>query len=530
MKIARLPSKRKNIIIIIILVIGLPLLTYAAYQVVQLVTNASADNEPKNIILSNLTTSSAVISWTTDSSTRGTVSIVKSGTEGSPILDKRGNDKRFTHYVELTSLEPNTTYSFVITSGDTKYTTANNKSFTFKTAPISATTPTPNPIHGTVDGVSGDDVIVFAMLKDKSGYPVSTTMPSGGNWIMDLSTIRSVAEKALVISNANTNLVVLAISGTEKGSFIKGSYSELFDSNGKLNSTQVLSLKSDTTLYSYFPTVAKFEVEETQDTTEETPTEETPTEEEPTTDDKTIKLVKDLEWIDMVTTTSNGWTSGASTIRITNLTDTGFTVIWVSASSEQGYVNYGTSSSSLSSEAIDERDSVAKKGTYYVHSVSLTKLQPETKYYYEVISGKSTYDNSGKKYSVTTFKTLSSAPAYVSITGSTSNMPASNEAIIVAQIKDTDSTGSSGNSGYISTVVGDNGKWLLSVADSRTSDGSAYFEYTSSDKMYFSALSTTSNPEELSVSMSKISDDVTVTLPNATSTTVVKKLSNYGVI
>ena len=47
-----------------------------------------------------------------------------------------------------------------------------NVTMSFKTAPITAGTPTPNPIHGTVTGSSGDDVIVYAM-KDKSVYPVS---------------------------------------------------------------------------------------------------------------------------------------------------------------------------------------------------------------------------------------------------------------------------------------------------------------------------------------------------------------------
>jgi len=51
MKIARVPSKKRNILTLIILLVGLPLLVYASYQVVQIVTKASADTEPKNVLI-----------------------------------------------------------------------------------------------------------------------------------------------------------------------------------------------------------------------------------------------------------------------------------------------------------------------------------------------------------------------------------------------------------------------------------------------------------------------------------------------
>ena len=112
MKIAQLPSKRKNLTTIIILIIGLPLLVYAAYQAVQLVIRAGADPTPKNVIISNISTSSATISWVTEGQTKGSVVPILSGNEKSPVLDKRGDERRYTHYVEITSLEPNTKYTF----------------------------------------------------------------------------------------------------------------------------------------------------------------------------------------------------------------------------------------------------------------------------------------------------------------------------------------------------------------------------------------------------------------------------------
>lgn len=541
MKIARLPSKRKNIILILILTIGLPILIYASYQVVQLISNASADTQPRNITLSNLSTSSAVISWVTDSSLRGSLTLVENGTEGTPVIDKRGNDKRYTHYIELTGLNPNTAYNFVITSGNVKYTAIDNVEFTFKTAPIASDAPTPNPIYGTVENISSDDVILFAETQDKSTYPVSTTMPDGGNWIMDLSAFRKTDDKSLVISSSKTSLVITAVSGFNKGGLVSGSYSELFDSNGKLNATKTILVGSNNDLYSYFPSAAKFEKivsatdnqdaknDDNNDTTTNTDTNNSANT-ETSTGGKVFRIVQDLTWTNMISNSNVIWSYGATTVQVTNLTDTGFTVTWISRDSEQGYIKYGTSVSSLSNQAIDERDSVTSKGDYYTHSVSLTRLQPETKYYFNVFSGDDIYNNNENSYNATTFATLSSAPAYVSISGVVQNLPSSREAIVIAYLKDSDGAGSSGSSEVLSTMVDDNGKWILSIADSRTIDGSGYFEYTNADKIYFKIISTAETQDVVSKSLDGItSNDIELSIVDTTSLNV-NKLSSYGVI
>lgn len=549
MKIARIPNKKRNLILIIALVIGLPLITFAAYETVQYISNASADTKPQNILISNVTTSSITITWTTDSQTLGSVSLLEDGKEQTPVVDKRGNTKRYTHYVELSSLEPNTTYDFLITSNTTKYASQDNTQFSFKTAPVSTDAPTPNPVVGSVSGVSGDDVIIFATLKDKSAYPVSATMPSGGNWIIDLSAQRKISDMSLVLSSESTNLVLVAVSGSNKGGTISGMYSELFDTDGKLNTAKTLSIASDSTLYSYFSSEAGLLASDTG-TNEESGT-DTNTNDNTSTDDsnsgstssnnstsvktedggRVFRLVQDLNWVDMSTTSQTGWSYGASTIEITNVTDTGFTVIWVSQASEQGSVTYGTSTSSLSSQALDERDGVANKGSYFVHSVSISQLQPSTKYFFKVISGSTTYTNNGSYYTVTTFPTLSTPPTYVSVSGVVSNIPTSKEGIVIAYIKDMDNTGSSGTSIPISAVFDEDGKWIMSIADSRTSDGTAYFEYTSLDKMYFDVVSTTVKPETVPISMDGItSKTISLTLSDTSTISSVERLSDYGVI
>jgi hypothetical protein len=531
MKIAQLPSKRRNLVTIIILVIGLPLLVYAAYQVVQLAIRAGADPTPKNVVISNISTSSATISWVTEGQTKGSVVPILSGNEKSPVLDKRGDGRRYTHYVEVTSLEPNTKYTFNIISEDKKYSTVDNLKFTFTTAPITATVATPNPVYGSVIGGSQDDVIIYIFYKDKSTYPVSTIIPNGGNWIADLSGLRKISDKELLVAGSGTNLTVIAVAGITKGAKVEGTYSTLFDSNGKLKDTNIFAISSVSDIYSSFPPIAMLRIvsadvvdDKDNDGGNVTPPVDND-DNEVVNGDRVFRLVMHLQWVNMVGGESVTSTTGESSVQITNLTDTGFTVVWVSSKKEEGSISYGTSTENLDNEAIDERDGLTNRSTYYVHSISVAQLQASTKYYFTVKSGNEVYDT---VFNTTTFATLSSPPPFQSVSGVVNNMPSTDEAVVIAYISDEDGSGTAGNGTKISTLVDENNRWVLSVVDSRNSAGTEYYEYTSGDKLNLSLLSTVdTNPK--TESMSGItSRDITITAGGVD--TSVDKLKSYGVL
>lgn len=549
MKIARLPStRRKNLTTILILVIGLPILIFASYQVVNLISKAGGDVTPKNVIISNLTTSSVTISWTTEEKAQGSVVPVLNGNEKSPVIDKRGYSTRYTHYVEITDLEPDTSYDFLIVSNNSKYSDEGGKEFAFKTAPVTADAPTPNPIHGSVQGASGDDVVLYALYKDKSVYPVSTIMPSGGNWIVDLSTFRKISDKSLVITGSTENLVIIAVSQNGTGAVVEGVYSDLFDSNGKLKETNPLEISTKENIYTYFPPQAQLETYALNEeepppyvppVVEEEPEEQEEQEEEPPVEedlDREFQLRHDLNWIDMVKggTTSVTGTTGEDSILITNLTDTGATILWVSDEKETGSVEYGTSVEELNEKAVDERDGLTNKGSYYVHSVNLSRLEPEKKIYFKVISGEEEFDNDGKYFSFTTFATLNSPPPFESITGTVDGIDGENEVAVVGYIKDNDETGSQGNSVKMSTVTDEDGKWILSIADSRTEDGVEYFEYTDEDTFVFDILATnnvdTKNESLKGISERDIELEVTASDNSGTKYTKIDLLDTYGIL
>jgi hypothetical protein len=537
MKVATVPTKRrKDLIIIAILLVGLPIVVFASYQVYQFFIRASVEAKPQNVVLSNLTTSSVTVSWTTEVSATGSVIPVSNGQEMSPVLDERGTGKTKTHYVVLTSLEPNKQYEFFIVSNSEKYDSEGEESFSFKTAPITAQAPTPNPIHGTVSGASGEDIVVYAMLKDKSANPVSAIMPRGGNWIMDLSALRTVNDGSLVSVGPSTNFVLVAVSGLEEGAILEGTFSELFDSNGKLKDVNSLNVAENTSLYLPFPE------ESFLGSAPEEPVEEvevvTPEQESPLLDEEDFErdyqLTKDVDWTDIVT--SGGSTvsapTGEDSVRIVNLTDTGFSVVWVSEESEEGYIKYGTSSSSLSSEAVDERDSVSSKGEYYVHMSSTSRLLPETEYFFEIISGNETYDNNGSKYTVTTGATLSSPPPFDSASGDIDGLPDHGEAVVVAYVEDGDGTGTGGRSSEMATIVDDNARWILSIADIRNSDGTSYFEYTSGDVLKLDVVTTfpTDSHEEGTQGVGERDVRIVVNESQATTDSKVSLLGNYGIL
>jgi hypothetical protein len=544
MKIATVPSKRKKELITIgILLLGLPLVIFASYQAYQFVTKASAEAQPRNVLLSNLTTTSVTVSWVTDIKSSSSVVPVVGNSEKSPVIDFRGTGKRYTHYVELKNLDPNSEYQFIIVSDGKRYTNEGSKNFVFRTAPITADTPTPNPIHGSVKGGANEDSIVYAVLKDKSTYPVSAVVPTQGNWIIDLSILRKVSDKSLVLVSGTTRLVIVVVSGVNKGSVIEGTYSELFDSSGKLKDVYSLILVENTTLYTHFPAASMLEVYSAPVITPVTPTtpsspstdeEDEEEEEEAGTFSRTFRIIHQLEWIDMVTGegTASGDT-GAESVQITNVTDNSFTVVWVSQNKEEGYIKYGTSKDSLSLTGSDERDGLMSKGLYFVHSVSVSTLQAATDYFFEVISGTNTYNNDGNKYIVKTFPRLTSSPSFDTASGVVDGMPEHKEGVIVSYIKDEDGLGSQGQSNKISTLIDENGKWVLSIMNSRVSDGSSYFEYTPEDSLYLSVVTTFPTSSQTK-KISDIAQDIDLSLGVGSGVgvgyTKVELLGNYGIL
>lgn len=534
------PYQKKQIRFVLVLLFGIPVAVFLVYKGVQYISQATGDPTPQQVVVSNVTTNSLTLSWTTSKEVEGYVVPVLDGVEQSPVGDKRDDEKRNNHYVELRSLEPDTEYSFTLMSDDEKYSSGNEGAYKFKTAPVGTDTPVPNPVHGTVEGSAVEDVIVYVLFANKSVYPVSTIVPSSGNWYVDISAFRSVEDKKLIKTTDETELVLLGRNGPSEGYVEQGAYSSLFDSNGKLKDIYTFEIGAVDNLLSYFPISAVLgsaeEIVEPSDDDEgddsSPPAEDTSDDEEDSEPPSSTYTIKhDIVWEDLVSgTTSLNLENGESTILLTNVTDVSFSVVWRSAIKEDGYIKYGLSKTDLSVEASDYRDSLSSLGSYSSHIIESDRVEPDTTYYFEVYSGDSVYDNEGEKYSVTTLPTLASAPPFETKSGKILNAGSDpSDWVLVFKLIDNNELETLGSSGYVSTIADEVGDWTITIGDARSEDGDSYFSFSNSDILQAFFVGAESKKFDFSLAQEDIELDI-LDIGQISTMESVKLLSDYGII
>ncbi|HQG58058.1 MAG TPA: fibronectin type III domain-containing protein [Candidatus Dojkabacteria bacterium] len=565
------PKQKNAIIVFLILLIGIPLTAFATYFAINLITKASIEGIPKDVIVSNVTATSVTVSWFTEVKSEGTVRYnvapvagqVATTPESSPVVDTRGSGARYTHFVEITGLEPETNYTFIVTSDGKDYVLESGYSFAFSTLAVDTYAPVPDPVYGSIAGSPSDDTIVFITTGGSTKtHPVSALVRTGGNWIADLSTLKKVSDGSTLDFTDTTEIIILGQNENGNGFIYKGNYGDTFESSGKLSANVNLSFTEATSIVSQIPSgntfviatpveeeppIAEEPVEEEpieEEPVEEEPVEEEPVEEEPEEEPVEEEPVEEEERLYTTTVevpvgTLGGQNeiilpdvkTGKDSIIITNVTDTRFTVAWVSSKEEEGYVKFSTDSANLSNTAIDSRDSILEKSKYYAHQVDIVRLTPETKYYYEVHSGSDTYKNNTVPYELTTFAIPDNPPPYKTVTGKVTNIDEPTDLIVTAFITDKDSTGTTGTSTKISTIPDSNGSWIMSVGDVRTQTGEDYFAFTDNDDLSVGV--TGMAKADLVVEKTKQLDDLLVTVPIKetiqTTTSKLAALSNYGI-
>jgi len=97
-------------------------------------------------------------------------------------------------------------------------------------------------------------------------------------------------------------------------------------------------------------------------------------------------------------------------VKITNITDRGFTVSWITDKPTNGFVKYN-SNKELTLVARDDRDEISNQtGEFATHHVTLKGLKPNTTYFFKIVSGKKNFDNNGQNYSVKTGSAIQAPP------------------------------------------------------------------------------------------------------------------------
>ena len=170
---------------------------------------SSALGQISIVQVSNLTSSSATITWTTADSTDGCVNYGLSTALGDTICDTKPNDD--VHYVEITGLSVDTAYYFEVVSGGT---TDNNGGayYTFRTAKVGSGIP--YVIFGHVrllDGIS-PAVGAIVAVRVKSGGQLSGRLSDqadlDGAWSLNLGNLKNPANGTVFSYNTDDSVFI----------------------------------------------------------------------------------------------------------------------------------------------------------------------------------------------------------------------------------------------------------------------------------------------------------------------------------
>lgn len=96
-------------------------------------------------------------------------------------------------------------------------------------------------------------------------------------------------------------------------------------------------------------------------------------------------------------------------IRISNVLDTSVTVSYTTIEPVPGIITYGKDKD-FGQTAHDDKQQLGDTKAYKNHHITIRNLSPATKYYFAIISGKSTFLKNTVPFEVTTGPTLASAP------------------------------------------------------------------------------------------------------------------------
>jgi len=162
-------------------------------------------------------------------------------------------------------------------------------------------------------------------------------------------------------------------------------------------------------------------------------------------------------------------------LRITNISDTSFTVSFTTDESVIGTISFGKDKN-LENTAIDDRDQLTGSvKSYKLHHITLKNLNSSTKYYFSIISGKDSFLNNGVPYELTTTDIISEQPP--------SQQPATGKIILPDGTKPEETIVyiKTLKAQDLSTLVKDDGNYILPLNSIRTKDLSSYFVFSDND-------------------------------------------------
>ncbi len=154
-------------------------------------------------------------------------------------------------------------------------------------------------------------------------------------------------------------------------------------------------------------------------------------------------------------------------VQISNVRDNGFTVSYTTDSSVVGSITYGETQS-YGTVILDERDAAGNTSQpHSVHTITISNLKPQTKYFFAIISGSTTYTNNNLPYEVTTAATLPAPPGGSTVIGSINKPDGTKPAEAIIYV-------STEGSQILSAIAKADGTYAIPISELRDTQFSAY--------------------------------------------------------
>ncbi|OGY08815.1 MAG: hypothetical protein A2700_00650 [Candidatus Blackburnbacteria bacterium RIFCSPHIGHO2_01_FULL_44_64] len=152
-------------------------------------------------------------------------------------------------------------------------------------------------------------------------------------------------------------------------------------------------------------------------------------------------------------------------VRVTNVTDNSFTVSWFTPKKTRGYLGFGKN------ESLGSTVNGATEGLASLHYSEVKGLLPGTDYFFKIGSGENLFDDNGDLYKVKTAPGLSGSRKNESVFGKITPVRTVAGRVIVFITAPGISP--------LSTLVDQNGDWVLNISSARSTSLSSYAAYTS---------------------------------------------------
>lgn len=165
-------------------------------------------------------------------------------------------------------------------------------------------------------------------------------------------------------------------------------------------------------------------------------------------------------------------------IRVTDISDTSFTVSYKTSTPVAGSLTYGKTDT-FGSLAVDNRDQQQEVlSPHAIHYITVRTLTPKTTYFFAIVSGETTFlDKDDKPFSVTTGSVINTKPSAA--------LPASGKIILTTgeQVGEAVVYLSGKDTQTISALVKPDGNYILPLNTTKTKNLSAYASFTDNPEL-----------------------------------------------